>query len=85
MRFTLLLPAAVALLFTSACSQAQSDKAAAVQSDPNPPKGGDRRKDKNAAAAIPGLRKVGSLKGVVPESSGLAAACGRTRRPAASW
>lgn len=34
-------------------------------------KGGDRRKDKNAAAQIPGLRKVGSLKNVVPESSGL--------------
>lgn len=38
------------------------------------PKGGDRRKDKAAAAAIPGLRKVGSVKGVVPESSGLAPA-----------
>ena len=74
MRVTLLMPAAVALLFTSACSQAQSDKDAAAQSDQNVPKGGDRRKDKNAAAAIPGLRKVGSLKGVVPESSGLAPA-----------
>ncbi|TPG72317.1 hypothetical protein EAH73_03545 [Hymenobacter nivis] len=34
-------------------------------------KGGDRRKDKDAAAQIQGLRQVGSLKGVVPESSGL--------------
>ncbi len=72
MRFIPLLPAALALLLTSACSQAQSDKAsenagAAV-------KGGDRRKDKNAAAEIPGLSRVGSLKGVVPESSGLAPA-----------
>ncbi|MET4075309.1 hypothetical protein [Hymenobacter sp. UYCo722] len=78
MRVLLLLPAAVALLFTTACSQAQSDipadKNAAGQSAPDLPKGGDRRKDKNAAAAIAGLRSVGSLKGVVPESSGLAAA-----------
>jgi hypothetical protein len=78
MRFTPLFPAAVALLLTSACSQAQSDipadKSAATQSAPNMPKGGDRHKDKNAAAAIPGLRTVGSIKGVVPESSGLAPA-----------
>ena len=67
MRFLPLLPAALALLLTSACSQAQSDKN-------SPVKGGDHRKDKNAAAAIPGLRRVGSIKDVVPESSGLAPA-----------
>ena len=77
MRVILLLPIAGALLFTTACSQAQSDKAAdkaGASQDAQPPKGGDRRKDKNAAAAIPGLRQVGSVKGVVPESSGLAPA-----------
>ena len=77
MRILPLLPAA-ALLLTTACSQAQSDipadKSAAAQSASGMPKGGDRRKDKEAAAAIPGLRKVGSVKGVVPESSGLAPA-----------
>ena len=66
MRYIPLLPAALVLLLTSACSQAQSDEKS------QRPTGGDRRKDKTAAAAIPGLRKVGSLKGVVPESSGLA-------------
>ena len=78
MRIFLLLPAAVALLLTTSCSQAQSDipadKTAANQPSSTMPKGGDRRKNKDAAAAIPGLRKVGSLKGVVPESSGLAPA-----------
>ena len=78
MRFIPLLPAAVALLLTTACSQAQSESKAekdpATAQNGDLPKGGDRRKDKNAAAAIPGLRKVGSLKGVVPESSGLAPA-----------
>ncbi|WP_210516476.1 hypothetical protein [Hymenobacter terricola] len=74
MRFIPLLPAAVALLFTAACSQAQSDKASDSPTASDMPKGGDRRKDKDAAAAIPGLRKVGSLKDVVPESSGLAPA-----------
>ncbi|WP_201979254.1 hypothetical protein [Hymenobacter rubidus] len=75
MRFIPLLPAAVALLFTSACSQAQSDNTTqAPGSEAAKVKGGDRRKDKSAAAEIPGLRKVGSLKGVVPESSGLASA-----------
>ncbi|GAB3725934.1 hypothetical protein GCM10027594_07500 [Hymenobacter agri] len=77
MRFLPLLPAAAALLLTSACSQAQSDSQTdkpTVQTAPEMPKGGDRRKNKDAAAAIPGLRKVGSVKGVVPESSGLAPA-----------
>ena len=69
MRFIPLLPAAVGLLLlTASCSEAQSDKAGGAA------KGGDRRKDKDAAAAIAGLRRVGSLKDVVPESSGLAPA-----------
>jgi hypothetical protein len=70
MRFTFLLPAAFTLLLTSSCSEAQTDQS----SPPDKVKGGDRRKDKNAAAEIPGLRKVGSIKGIVPESSGLAPA-----------
>lgn len=77
MRFYPLLPAAAALLLTTACSQAQSEKKAeAATQTPatDMPKGGDRRKNKEAAAAIPGLTKVGSIKGVVPESSGLAPA-----------
>ena len=85
MRLIPLLPAALALLLTSACSQAQSDKAEsksdeaasrmeAVASPKEKGKGGDRKKDKNAAAEIPGLHQIGSLKGVVPESSGLAPA-----------
>ena len=68
MRYIFLWPAALALLLTSACSQAQTDKTNESA------KGGDRRKDKNAAAAILGLTRVGSIKGVVPESSGLAKA-----------
>ena len=68
MRFIPLLPAALALFFTAACSQAQSDKASAAV------KGGDGHKDKTAAEAIAGLTKVGSMKNVVPESSGLALA-----------
>jgi hypothetical protein len=75
MRFTSFLPAALALLLTTAsCSQAQPDTADKGGKNAKDAKGGDRRKDKNAASAIQGLVKVGSLKGVVPESSGLAAA-----------
>ena len=75
MRFIPLLPAALALLLVSACSEAQTDNTAGhAATAATAAKGGDRRKDKNAAAAIPGLRRVGSLKGVVPESSGLAPA-----------
>ena len=79
MRVIPLLPAALVLLCTAACSQAQSDKTTETGASASPaaadlPKGGDRRKDKAAAAAIPGLRRVGSLKGEVPESSGLAPA-----------
>ncbi|MBH8567899.1 hypothetical protein KB206_03335 [Microvirga sp. STS02] len=76
MRFIPLVPAALVLTFTAACSQAQSDKTTDSPSNARSdmPKGGDRRKDKNAAAEIVGLSKVGSLKGKVPESSGLAPA-----------
>ncbi|MDO7846660.1 hypothetical protein Q5H92_09855 [Hymenobacter sp. M29] len=79
MRLTSLLPAALAMLLTTAsCSQAQSDTAdkggKKSKSAKSSGKGGDRRKDKNAASEIHGLVKVGSLRGVVPESSGLAAA-----------
>lgn len=72
---------------SAACSQAQTDQTTTTPADTVPTaasnqdqqpggkkkkgKGGDRRKDKNAAAQIPGLRQVGSLKNVVPESSGL--------------
>ena len=63
------LPALLALCLTAACTQAQpeNDAASAAQA-------GSRQRDKAAAAAVPGLTKVGSLKGVVPESSGLAPA-----------
>ena len=81
MRVIPLLPAALALLLVSACSQAQPDqhegkssKAAKGAKEPKNLKGGDRRKNAEEAAAIPGLRTVGSIKGVVPESSGLAPA-----------
>ena len=79
MRCTSLLPAALALLLTtSACSQAQPDTTADSPGTETtaPRKGDDRRKDKAAAAEITGLTKVGSLKGTVPESSGLAPADG---------
>ena len=78
MRFSSLLPVALALMLTTACSQAQSDesgsskKKSAKADEKDKGKGGDRRKDKAAAAEVVGLREVGSLKGVVPESSGLA-------------
>ncbi|UOQ97155.1 hypothetical protein MUN81_18180 [Hymenobacter sp. 5317J-9] len=74
MRLISFLPAALAVLLTASCSQAQSEKSGKNKTENHSPKGGDRRKDKNAAAEVPGLRKVGSLKGVVPESSGLAPA-----------
>jgi hypothetical protein len=60
------------LAITAGCSEAQSDQGAGGKQ-----KGGgkgnsqDRRKDKDAAGQVPGLRRVGSLKGAVPESSGL--------------
>jgi hypothetical protein len=79
MRFIPFMPIAVALLLTASCSEAQSDKSksgkaktAKSSGKDGPKKGGDRRKDKVAAAEIVGLQRVGSLKGVVPESSGLA-------------
>lgn len=58
------------LFFSAACSQAQPDDAQTNSA----PKGGDRKHNAAEAAAIPGLRQVGSLKGGVPESSGLAPA-----------
>ena len=80
MRFSSFLPVALAVLLTSACSQAQPDEsgsstkksAKADEKGKGKGKGGDRRKDKAAAAGVAGLREVGSLRGVVPESSGLA-------------
>lgn len=80
MRLTPLLSVALALLLTTSCSQAQSDESGSTKTKTakssekgkGKGKGGDRRKDKTAAAEIVGLRRVGSLKGVVPESSGLA-------------
>ena len=76
MRTISLLPAALVLLLTSACSQAQSNKTADSPSIEATAlkKGDDRRKDEAAAAEIVGLTKVGSIKGIVPESSGLAPA-----------
>ncbi len=81
MHLSSFLPASVALLLTAAaCSQAQNDQTVSQASAQQPVpgagknkknKGGDRHKDKDAAAQIPGLREVGSLKDVVPESSGL--------------
>jgi len=59
-------PVALALLLTSFTGQAQSTPPAAV--------GGDKRFDPTLASAIAGLRTVGSIAGVVPESSGLAPA-----------
>ena len=79
MRFIPFLPIATALLLTVSCSEAQSDKSdsgktktAKSTGKGGPQKGGNRRKNKEAAATIAGLQRVGSLKGVVPESSGLA-------------
>ncbi|MBO2009623.1 hypothetical protein [Hymenobacter negativus] len=79
MRFIPFLSVVAALFFTASCSEAQSDKSKSSKTKTaksagkdGPKKGGDRRKDKAAAAAITGLERVGSLKGVVPESSGLA-------------
>ncbi len=82
MRFCSFVPASVALLLmAAACSQAQNGQPAsqtAAGQQPAPGagkekknKGGDHHKDKAAAAQIPGLRQVGSVKNVVPESSGL--------------
>lgn len=76
MRFLPLLPAALALLLNSACSEAQPDRTEALAEAP----AGKIKKngkaptleDRMIDAAVPGLRRVGSLGGV-PESSGLAA------------
>ena len=81
MRFIPLLPTALALLLTTACSQAQSDSDnAATNIEASGGKSKSKKKDKgNKAsledrmidAAVPGLHRVGNLAGV-PESSGLA-------------
>ncbi|TGE17611.1 hypothetical protein [Hymenobacter elongatus] len=72
MRFFLLNASLITLLLSTSCSEAQSDDKKG--------KGG-KKKDKQESlentlidSAIPGLRRVGSLNGGVPESSGLARA-----------
>jgi hypothetical protein len=66
------------LLGTVSCSQAQSDQTGQPNEAATGKKGtkgggkaDSKRKDKAAADQIAGLRRVGSLKGEVPESSGL--------------
>ena len=76
MRFFPLLPAALAVILTfSGCSEAKIDKSAALN---DAPEGKSKKKQKKKSlenqmidAAVPGLRRVGSLEGV-SESSGLA-------------
>ena len=75
MRLPALIGGLTLLTLSAACSQAQSDDQN-KQPKAGRQKGGkgnsdDRRKDQDAAAQVPGLRRVGSLKGIVPESSGL--------------
>lgn len=75
MRFLPILPAALALLLTSACSQAHSDEkdlaADAPEAKVKKKKNKDTLEDRMIDADVPGLRRVGSLSSV-PESSGLA-------------
>ena len=79
MRFNPIWPTALALLLTAACSQAQSDSDDATANTEAPSgKSKSKKKGKKASlesrmidAAVPGLRRVGSLDGV-PEGSGLA-------------
>ena len=79
MRFNPIWPTALALLLTTACSQAQSDSDDATANTEAPSgKSKSKKKGKKASlesrmidAAVPGLRRVGSLDGV-PEGSGLA-------------
>ena len=63
------------LLGTASCSQAQSDQpdqdGKGKKNSKSDAKGKGTRKDKDATAQIQGLRRVGTLKGEVPESSGL--------------
>ena len=75
MRFFPLLPAALAVILTfSGCSEAKIDESAALN---DAPEGKSKKKQKKKSlenqmidAAVPGLRRVGSLEGV-SESSGL--------------
>lgn len=75
MRTLPLLPAALAILLTGACTQAHSDEQPLTAASSEVPV--KKNKDKGSAEQqmpdpeVPGLRRVGSLKGV-PESSGLA-------------
>ena len=79
MRFIPLLPTALALLLATACSQAQSDSDnLAANAEESGGKSKSKKKNKKSSledrmidAAVPGLRRVGSLDGV-PEGSGLA-------------
>ncbi|WP_426060689.1 hypothetical protein [Hymenobacter sp. B1770] len=78
MRLFPLLPAALAVLLSSAaCSQANSDETAASTDAPEGKTGKKKKKDKESLenrmidAAVPGLRRLGTLEGV-SESSGLA-------------
>lgn len=67
------------LLFTAGCSQAQSDQTDQTLTGDSrqQPKGGKgnkgkgKGKKKGGAAQVAGLREVGSIRGLVPESSGL--------------
>jgi hypothetical protein len=71
MRLLLLSTSLATVLFSTSCSEAQSDKKG---------KGGKKKENLESLenslidGAVPGLRRVGSLNGGVPESSGLARA-----------
>ena len=80
MRFIPLLPTALVLLLATACSQAQSDSDNDTATEASSGKSKSKKKNKGKKssleermidAAVPGLRRVGSLDGV-PEGSGLA-------------
>ncbi|WP_375416413.1 hypothetical protein [uncultured Hymenobacter sp.] len=81
MRIPIFLGSLSLLVLTAGCSQAQSDQAAETSTDQAATTDGAKEKGKGKknkgktkskdAAAVAGLRRVGSLKGVVPESSSL--------------
>ena len=68
------LPLLSVFLLAAACSQAQPDQGHQSHKEMKAAEGDSRHHDKAAAGAIVGLRQMRSLKGVVPESSGLAPA-----------
>jgi hypothetical protein len=76
MRISLVAPALAALLLTASCSEGQSKKGGkkGKKSDQTEAQAGSRKQVKGAADAIEGLEQVGTIKGAVPESSGLAEA-----------